>query len=213
MPHHGLNMESMPQFLAESGVAAFGRDVESSKQLWSAEEGYGNGCYAIFYRDIGFDMDLDYIRPYICDGTRKQTGFKYYRITGKTEQKELYDPDRAREQTAIDAGNFMFNREKQIEHLHGVMGKPPLIISPYDAELFGHWWYEGPMWINYLVRKAHYDQSVFKMVTPGEYLEEYPTHQVATPSMSSWGYKGYSEVWLEGVTPGFIGTFWWLLSG
>ncbi len=36
------------------------------------------------------------------------------------------------------------------------------------------------------------------MITPLEYLREYPTNQVSTPSMSSWGYKGFSEVWLEG---------------
>jgi len=61
-----------------SGVAAFGRDVESSKQVWSADEGYpGDGCYRDFYRDIGFDLDMNYIRPFIHpDGTRHATGYK-----------------------------------------------------------------------------------------------------------------------------------------
>ncbi len=92
----------------------------------------------------------------------------------------------------------MFNREKQIEHLAGVMGRPPIILAPYDAELYGHWWYEGPDFLNYFIRKSHYDQKVFSLTTPGEYLQRFPTQQIATPSESSWGNKGYWEVWLEG---------------
>ncbi len=183
-----------------SGVAAFGRDMESSKQVWSAEEGYpGDYDYREFYRDIGFDLEYDYIRPYLhADGKRINTGIKYYRITGKTARKLPYDPHRAREKAARHAGNFMFNRERQIEFLFDQIGKKPIIVAPYDAELFGHWWYEGPEWINMLIRKSVHDQKVFRLITPSEYLERHPRLQVSMPSMSSWGYKGYAEVWLEG---------------
>jgi 1,4-alpha-glucan branching enzyme len=71
-------------------------------------------------------------------------------------------------------------------------------VSPYDAELFGHWWFEGPQFIDFLFRKIQYDQQVLEPLTPYEYLERHPRNQVATPSFSSWGYKGYSEYWLEG---------------
>ena len=186
----------------KSGVAAFGRDQESSKQVWSSEEGYpGDYCYREFYRDIGFDLDMDYIAPYIHNnGIRIHAGIKYYRITGSGfGHKEPYDHAKAMEQAAEHAGNFLFNREKQVEYLYDAMGgRRPVIVSPYDAELFGHWWYEGPDFINYLARKIYYDQNTIKMITPSEYLEIYPVNQVATPSLSSWGHKGYSEVWLEG---------------
>ncbi len=104
-----------------SAVAAFGRDVESSKQVWSSEEGYpGDADYRDFYRDVGFDLEYDYIKPYIHpDGIRCFTGVKYYRITGKTPNKEPYNRHWAMEKAASHAGNFMFNREKQVEHLHG----------------------------------------------------------------------------------------------
>ncbi|MBF0384734.1 MAG: DUF1957 domain-containing protein [Candidatus Omnitrophica bacterium] len=183
-----------------SGVAAFGRDWESSKQVWSSSEGYpGDFDYREYYRDIGFELEYDYIKPYIHPmGIRVNTGIKYWRITGKTEYKEVYRPDWAREKAASHAGNFMFNREKQIDHLSYHMDRKPIIISPYDAELFGHWWYEGPMWLDFLARKIHYDQKTIKMITPSEYLSEYPTNQMAMPSQSSWGYKGYSDFWCEG---------------
>jgi 1,4-alpha-glucan branching enzyme len=183
-------------------VAAFGRDVESSKAVWSAKEGYpGDYNYREFYRDIGFDLDYDYIRPYLNpDGNRIQTGIKYYRITGNVDlsNKEPYVQPWAMEKAAYHAGNFMFNREKQVEYLFDFLGRQPIIISPYDAELFGHWWFEGPEWMNYLARKIHFDQNTVKMITPSGYLDKYPKNQVVTPSLSSWGWKGYAEYWLEG---------------
>ena len=182
-----------------SGVAAFGRDTESSKSVWSAEEGYpGDFCYREFYRDIGFDLHYDYIRSYLNgDGSRINTGIKYYRITGAGNHKEPYDPSAACAKAAEHAGNFVFNRQKQAEYLEGLMGQPPLIVSPYDAELFGHWWFEGPMWLDFLFRKIHHDQGIVQTITPMEYLERHPRNQVVAPSMSSWGYNGYAEVWLN----------------
>jgi len=92
----------------------------------------------------------------------------------------------------------MFNREQQVRYLSTLMGRPPIIISPYDAELFGHWWFEGPQWLDYLFRKIAFDQPHVKLITPGEYLDlGYPL-QLATPNPSSWGDKGYHEVWLNG---------------
>ncbi|MGD0650713.1 MAG: 1,4-alpha-glucan branching protein domain-containing protein [Verrucomicrobiia bacterium] len=183
-----------------AGVAAFGRDVESSKQVWSSEEGYpGDYEYRDFYRDVGFDLEFDYIKPYIHpDGIRCFTGVKYFRITGKTPHKEPYNRHWAMEKAASHAGNFVFNREKQIEHLFGVLKREPLIISPYDAELYGHWWFEGPEFLNFFMRKVAFDQNVFKLTTPTEYLRMFPTQQIIQPSASSWGNKGYWEVWLEG---------------
>jgi len=185
-----------------SGVVAFGRDVESSLQVWSAETGYpGDFRYREFYRDVGYDLDYNYIRPYLhSDGIRRNIGIKYYKITGKVslDKKEPYRPQEALETAAEHAGNFMFNREKQVEYLYDFMGRKPIIVAPYDAELFGHWWYEGPDFLNFLFRKIHYDQTTLRPITPSEYLIENPKNQVIRPSMSSWGDKGYNEVWLNG---------------
>jgi len=185
-----------------SGVAAFGRDVESSLQVWSADIGYpGDYRYREFYRDIGFDRDYGYIKPHLhSDGIRRYTGLKYHRITGNVplHEKAPYNPQQALEASAEHAGNFMFNREKQIEFLSTIIDRKPIVVAPYDAELFGHWWYEGPEFLNYLFRKIYYDQKTISTVTPTEYLNEYPRNQVLKPTMSSWGDKGYNEVWLNG---------------
>ncbi|MGO0121905.1 glycoside hydrolase family 57 protein [Desulfothermobacter acidiphilus] len=182
-------------------VAAFGRDVESSRQVWSAKEGYpGDFDYREYYRDIGFELDYDYIKDFIHpDGIRVATGLKYYRITGNTERKEPYRPEWARNKAQLHAGNFLFNREHQIRYLSRFLDRPPLIVAPYDAELFGHWWFEGPQWLDFLVRKIAQEQEVIELVTPSDYLQRHPCNQVATPCASSWGNRGYHEVWLCGA--------------
>ena len=190
-----------PILCPNSNVAALGRDTESSKQVWSAIEGYpGDYNYRDFYRDVGFDLDYEYLKPHLHQsGIRSLLGIKYYKITGRTDHKLPYEPRAALDKAADHAGNFMFNREKQVEWLAGAMpDRPPLIIAPYDAELYGHWWFEGPDWINFLLRKLHYDQQTVKTITIPEYLDRHPKIQVSQPSYSSWGYKGYCEVWCEG---------------
>jgi len=184
-----------------AGVAVFGRDLESSKQVWSSREGYpGDYAYRDFYRDCAYELDYDYVRPYLgADGFRKMLGLKYWRITGRTEDKELYDPDAARERAVEHAGNFLFNRERQVEHFYGVLGRKPIIVAPYDAELFGHWWFEGPIWLEALLRKIDEVGGPIRTTTPSDYLSREGPFQTARLHHSSWGYLGYSEVWLNGT--------------
>src|SRR5262245_57435424 len=182
-----------------SGVAVFGRDPESSRQVWNSTEGYpGDYDYREFYRDIGHDLDLDYIRPYLLDGARIDTGIKYHRITGKGDHKEPYVAEWAERKAEMHATHFLAERIKQADRLNHLMDRTPLIVAPYDAELFGHWWFEGPRWLEHLIRRIASGQGTIRLVTLSEYLKEYPVNQTANPCMSSWGYKGFNEVWLNG---------------
>jgi 1,4-alpha-glucan branching enzyme len=185
--------------LTERGIAAFGRDFDSAKQVWSRTEGYpGDPRYRDFYRDIGFDLELDYLRPYLpSDGQRTFTGIKYHRITGGNGPKEIYDRHSAIAAADEHATHFWRVRIAQIEKLATAMDRPPIVVCPYDAELFGHWWYEGFEFLDLFVRKTFFDQQVFELVTPGDYLERQRGHQFATPAASSWGEGGYSGVWLN----------------
>ncbi len=186
-----------PVFTAE-GVAAFGRDPSSSKEVWSSKEGYpGDFCYRDFYRDVGYDAPFDYIKDFVQpSGERCFTGLKYHKITGKGDYKEAYDASVAYAKTREHAQDFHYKRDLQLSELATHMDRPPLIVSPYDAELFGHWWFEGPDFIYHLFKEfsAH---KVIKAITPAQYLEEYSTNQLIRPSPSSWGDKGYYDVWLN----------------
>ncbi len=182
-----------------NGIAVFGRDMESSRQVWSRTEGYpGDARYRDFYRDIGFDLDFDYVKPHLpSPENRGFTGIKYHRITGGSAPKQPYQLAAAREAVDAHAGHFLKSRIEQLTELSTVLDRPPLVISPYDAELFGHWWYEGPEFLDLFVRKAYFDQKTFELITPEQYLRRHPTNQIATPAASSWGEEGYYRVWLN----------------
>lgn len=186
-----------PLLCPDTEVAAFARDPESSKQVWSSQEGYpGDVSYREYYRDIGFDLPMEYIRPFIHpDGIRLNTGLKYHRITGKTDHKAIYDPVKAKAQAAVHAANFMFNRQGQIGYLSEHMDRQPMVVSPYDAELFGHWWYEGPWFLEALARCIDRDQSEIALGSPAQYLRDNPTNQISRPGFSSWGGGGYASFW------------------
>ncbi|MFN0277111.1 MAG: glycoside hydrolase family 57 protein [Pyrinomonadaceae bacterium] len=207
--HAILYGEPRPRFgvhapvVCPNGVAVFARDVETSQQVWSAEIGYpGNNVYREFYRDIGWDAPLDYLKPHLHeDGNRRHLGLKYHRITGRDvpqQLKEPYVPALAREKVAEDASHFIGERIKQAHKLRQTFeGHPPLVVSPYDAELYGHWWYEGPQFIDFFFKKLHFDQTEIAAVTPGDFLDSGLPIQIQKPTASSWGEAGYYKVWLN----------------
>jgi 1,4-alpha-glucan branching enzyme len=208
MESHGVEYASTSPFYGvyaplytPSGIAAFGRDRGSTKQVWSAREGYpGHPDYREFYRDIGHDLDFHYIQPYIAGDVRVDTGVKYYRITGPSAWKEPYNADAARERAAEHAGDFLHKRMAHIEYLGSAMETAPVILAPFDAELFGHWWFEGPQWLDFVIRKALYDQDVLELTSLSRYLDSHPVHQTGIPCSSTWGHKGYFETWLNSKT-------------
>ncbi len=182
-----------------NGVQVFARDPESSRQVWSSQEGYpGNVNYREYYSDIGFDLDLEYIAPYILDETiRINTGIKYHRVTGEDQKKELYNPKKALLKANNDAKDFIFKRQQQINNLAQKMDRIPVIVSPYDAELFGHWWAEGAHWLETIFRLTDNKNNGLETISCEDYLKQYPDNQVSSPSFSTWGDEGYSSYWIN----------------
>ncbi len=136
---------------------AFGRDPACSRQVWSAEQGYpGDPLYREFYRDAGWDAPRELLTPFIGDGPRKNIGLKLARITGKVDldKKDPYVPAWASDRARQHARHFLGERVKQVKELRDQIGIEPLLVAPYDAELFGHWWYEGPQFIEAMFRQA-----------------------------------------------------------
>jgi len=189
-----------------SGVAAFGRHPTTSKLVWSSNVGYpADHNYREYYRDIGFDLDDHYLDPFrYAAGIPSPTGIKYHRITGKTQDKHLYNPDWAADTAYTHAQDFANRCRDQASRCRGHMPLPSAIVSPYDAELFGHWWFEGPQWLYQVLSElgsvTKDNGGELELSTPGEYLAAYPIHQRATPSPSSWGHKGYNVHWVNPKT-------------
>jgi 1,4-alpha-glucan branching enzyme len=187
-----------PLRLAGSQVHAFARDPEAARQVWSSFVGYpGDPEYREYYRDIGFDLDWEIIRDFVHpDGIRVNTGIKYHRVTGQGDHKELYRPDRAKAKVLQHAEHFVSSRVAKVQELADAgCETPPLVVAPYDAELFGHWWYEGPQWLEQVA--LHVAGTPVQMITPQQYLERHRDAPSARMGMTSWGRNGYAEVWLN----------------
>ena len=169
--------------------------ADSSRQVWSAQGGYpGDPAYREFYRDAGFDLPLEHLGP-VAHGTRKFSGVKYHRITGAGDYKELYDPVAAERIAQKQALHFLEERRRQIREV-AAAGFDPIVVVPFDAELFGHWWFEGPRFLEQFIRQAAIERD-FRLSTPTEYLAANPTQQIIEPATSTWGENGYFEVWLN----------------
>ncbi len=178
-----------------AGPAVFGRDCDSSRQVWSAHEGYpGDPAYREFYRDVGFDLPMEHLGP-IARGTRRFAGVKYYRITGRGEEKELYDREAAEKAVEMHAAHFVKQRRRQLREL-SALGFDPIVVVPFDAELFGHWWFEGLRFLDLVIREAVKNEDLC-WATPSEYLATHPTQQAIQPAASTWGENGYLAVWLD----------------
>lgn len=197
------------------GLAIFGRDPYSSKQVWSAHEGYpGDFTYRDFYRDIGFERDPHYLGSLSGPpGVQTFTGLKYYRVTGPHNEKEHYDRWAAEQTVARHAAHFVQERHLQLDRHNAELptGPPPIVVAPFDAELFGHWWFEGPDFIEQIARqraiakpdfasRAFYESTAGRgFITPGDYLDMHRIGQgQVDPVYSSWGFEGYADFWCDG---------------
>ncbi|HYG60907.1 MAG TPA: 1,4-alpha-glucan branching protein domain-containing protein, partial [Symbiobacteriaceae bacterium] len=179
-----------PVAATPGGVAAFARDTALSRQVWDSGTGYpGDPAYREFYKDAGFDLPMDQVGPWLVEGIRSDTGLKYYRVTGRNvdlADKEPYDPAAATERIQEHARHYASLLRQQ----------QGLVVAPFDAELFGHWWYEGPAWIESLYRNLYADGAV-RPVTPSDWLSAHPEPPVAKLPAGSWGDGGDYRVWLS----------------
>ncbi|HEY1099061.1 MAG TPA: 1,4-alpha-glucan branching protein domain-containing protein [Myxococcota bacterium] len=186
------------------GVAMFPRDPDSAREVWSAEEGYpGDQRYREFYRDLGYDADASWLDDVHKQGTgaRKNVGVKVHRITGKVglNDKLPYDPAAAAAAAEQHAWHFARRRTEDALDVEAAIGAAPCITAAFDAELFGHWWHEGPWFLDRFLRllaSGTVDgRPSPKPVSASTYLTAQPQQQVAHPAVSSWGDGGSFEVW------------------
>ncbi|MGA9874087.1 MAG: glycoside hydrolase family 57 protein [Rhodococcus sp. (in: high G+C Gram-positive bacteria)] len=122
----------------DSDVVAFGRDLQVSYRVWSPKSGYpGHAAYRDFHT---YDH---------------ATGLKHARVTGRgvdSADKAPYDPDAA--SAAIDrhVADFVESVRTRLRAESSRIGRPALVVAAFDTELFGHWWFEGPVWLERVLR-------------------------------------------------------------
>ena len=182
-----------------SGVAYFGRDPQSARQVWSRHGGYpGDPRYREFHRDVAHEADWDYVQPYLHGAAERSfTGLKFHRITGSGPAKELYDRTAALTAAHQHAAHFVEQRARVAHAAAQQMAPPPVMAAPYDAELFGHWWFEGPEFLDAVVRRLAEDRDGVRLSPPTRLLQELPEPERVEPAASTWGEGGHFSVWLD----------------
>jgi 1,4-alpha-glucan branching enzyme len=174
-----------PYYVRAAEVAVYGRDEATGLQVWSAAHGYpGDFLYREFHRKDD------------------HSGLQYWRITGANVDlgsKEFYDPYHAFNIVQEHADHFVHLVVERLLDYHTESGQTGIILSAYDTELFGHWWFEGVAWLKEVLRQLSINPDV-ELTTAGEYLETYPPQEVISLPESSWGEGGGHWTWLNPQT-------------
>lgn len=163
-------------------VGIFTRHPDTSLQVWSGEWGYpGDGNYLDFHKK------------------RFPGGHRYWKVTSaKTDlaDKQVYNPEWI-------TGRLEENSDHFTDLIHGSLTEhfektknPGILVAPFDAELFGHWWFEGPGFLQRVLEKISRSDNI-GLCTAGEYYDlNRPSRVVSLPE-GSWGEGGYHYIWLN----------------
>lgn len=167
---------------SDTGLAVFGRHPEVSEQVWSGQVGYpADGRYLEFHKKHG------------------DNGLRYWKVTSARAglgEKERYYPDDIDGAVFSHAQHFcavvrsILRRHRERTGRHGV------VVAPFDAELFGHWWFEGPNFLRDVMLALHQDPEV-EVQTASAFLETHPPDKVVWFPEGSWGEGGDHRVWFN----------------
>ena len=164
-------------------VAVFARDPRSSTQVWSADYGYpGDGAYLEFHQRKG------------------EGGLRYHAITSRQtplDRKESYHPEPAADRARLHAEHFAGLVRDTLAQFRAEHGRPGVVVAPFDTELFGHWWFEGPRWLEAVIRNLQGDVTP---LTASEFLDRHPPRSAIRLPEGSWGQGGHHWVWLNDGT-------------
>jgi len=166
-------------------ATVFPRDPQTGLQVWSGDNGYpGDAAYLDFHKK------------------RWPGGHRYWRVTGprvEMHDKQPYYPQEAAERIQAHASHFVHLVWQALQDaLHDTV--PPILSSPFDAELFGHWWFEGPQWLEAVARTLHDYPTGIELISGSQYLAQYPRAGFIAMHEGSWGAEGTNHVWMNPET-------------
>jgi len=163
-------------------VAILTRDPYTGLQVWSGEHGYpGQPEYLDFHKKR-FPGGLRY---WSVTNTKADLADK---LEYRAEAAASHVPDQAKHFVGMVRDTLRAHKKKT--------GRPGLLTSPYDAELFGHWWFEGPEWIYHVLKGMAKDPEI-ELTTGSEYLKGNRERTMVSLPEGSWGEGGFHFIWLN----------------
>lgn len=170
---------------AYGSVSVFVRDVETALRVWSGSGGYpGHPDYLEFHKK------------------HHNSGHRYWKVTGRNVElggKEWYDPARTGEHIRSHAADFVRLIETQLDAYNALTGRRGVVCLPFDTELFGHWWFEGPRFLGEVLRGIDRSEILESRTAPDEREQRGPGLPITLPE-GSWGEGGDHRVWLNEET-------------
>ncbi|MEN3001584.1 MAG: 1,4-alpha-glucan branching protein domain-containing protein [Armatimonadota bacterium] len=187
--YQGERVERSPyrayQLPASTPLAVFARDPQTTLQVWSGEHGYpGDARYLEFHKQ------------------HYPGRLRYWRVSENKADlaaKQPYEPYAAFEAVQAHAEHFVGLLKQVLGDHHAQTGEPGVLVSMYDTELFGHWWFEGPEWLQTVIQRIAADPDL-EMITCSDYLERFPPDEVVLLPEGSWGEGGFHYIWLNEQT-------------
>ncbi|MFQ6114715.1 MAG: 1,4-alpha-glucan branching protein domain-containing protein, partial [bacterium] len=179
-PYELYLVSSSPE--GKEPVAIFTRDPKTGLQVWSGEHGYpGDGWY------------LDFHKKHFPGGHR------YWRVTSAKSDladKEPYDLQMPPQRVKENADHFVWLVKTILREHYEATGSHGMLTAPFDAELFGHWWFEGPSFLKLVLTKMAADPEI-NLTTCSEELDKKQPVQVISLPEGSWGEGGHHFIWLN----------------
>ena len=162
-------------------TAAMARDPRICEQVWSGAIGYpANGVYLEFHKKHG-----------------QKRGLRYWKVTSTGVDlggKDPYYPDDITGKVYEQARHFCDQIRARLHEHRRRTGRHGVVAACFDAELFGHWWFEGPQFLRDVMLTLNADPDV-DVCTAGEYLRTHPPDKVVSLPEGSWGEGGDHRVW------------------
>ena len=198
LPHCGLWRPAA----SPKGLMLLGRDPVAARTIWSRDLGYpGDERYLDFHSDETWLLSSEEVDPFRLDsGHRVPLRLRYHRVTDRRsapEDKELYVPERAFEAALEHADAFICEQSVALEAATASLGWPAVTVAPFDAELFGHWWREGPLFLDAMIRRTDHR---FIWATGSDLLQQQEPVETIAPAVSTWGEHSDASVWLSSET-------------
>jgi 1,4-alpha-glucan branching enzyme len=177
--------------ITSSGVKILPRDLPLSNTIWSARTGYpGDYRYREFHFDYTYSLSDLELHEFQID--RIPFGLKIYRITGNDKPKEFYNHEEAMEIVNAHSEDFIKKIRERALVIKQHINRTPVFTLPFDTELFGHWWYEGPEFLKQVIKKLSASKNI-ELIAPSDIQDK--NLEVVIPAECSWGREGYFKSW------------------
>lgn len=190
-PGRGWRSVQEPHYLNSDGtcgrrMVVLARDPEICEIVWSGAIGYpADGVYLEFHKKFG-----------------ERRGLRYWKITGKgvdLGQKHPYYPDDVPGKIYEHSQHFCDQVRRRLWDYHHATGRRGVVVACFDAELFGHWWFEGPRFLRDVILTLNADPYI-ELTTAAEFIQSHPPDKLVSMGEGSWGDGGDHRVWMNDLT-------------